>query len=77
MSPFIPWTFMEFPLDMEHEISWQHVCIGLRPCLRIDRVEDIAEIMKDVETICHKNQITFQHRITQSGVPHEIIAIER
>ncbi len=68
---------MKFPLNMEHEISWNNAGIRLCASLRIDCVIDIAQIMENIEFVEHKQEISFYHRVCDARVPRIIGFVER
>lgn len=68
---------MELPLNVEHHITWKDVGICLGSCLRVYAVENVAEIVKNVKSIDHEYQLSFEYCISRLSVPYKISFVER
>ena len=61
---------------MEQGISRKDIATDFCATLTIDAVADAAQITKDVKTIEHDNEIAFEERLRQTGIPHEVVGVE-
>lgn len=61
---------------MEQCVSRKDIATDFRASLSVDAVADAAQIAKDIEAIEHDNEIAFEERLRQSGIPHEVVGIE-
>ncbi len=68
--------FVEFPLDVEHEVAGDYSCVSFSAGLGIDGVVDVAQVVEDVEAVKHPKQVALQHRICHSGIPNIVVLIQ-
>lgn len=69
--------FVEFPLQMDHEVARECVGIGLGACLGVDGVKDVAQVVQQVVSVCHDQHVQFVDGICDARVPHKIVFVER
>ena len=69
-------AFVEFPLDVEHEVAGQDVGVGLCTCLCVDAVVDIGQVVEYVEAVKHKCETAFLGSPAQTCIPYEIVSVE-
>ena len=61
---------------MKQCVPWKNIATNFCATLTIDAVADATQIAKDIEAIEHDNEIAFEERLRQSGIPHEVVGIE-
>lgn len=70
------WRFIEFPLNVEENVAWQHVDICFRAGLSVHPVCYVAEAVEDVEAVDYECQSGSWQSVAYARVPHEIVGIQ-
>ena len=61
---------------MQHEVGRNDVVVCFSAALRIDRTCHVGKLVKQVETIESKGQISVQHAALEAKVPNEVVGVE-